>query len=122
MYKVQKMMEVSASHQLDLDYESPCRNLHGHNYFITVYARCKELDKHGMVIDFTHLKKAVHDRFDHRHLNPLMGGYNPTAENMAKLIADSLNNNRNEDEARGLYIYRVDVEETKNNIATWEED
>lgn len=121
MYKIQKTMEISASHQLELDYESPCRNLHGHNYYITVYARCNELDKHGMVIDFMHLKRAVHDRFDHRHLNPLMGN-NPTAENMAKSIADSLNNNRNEDEARGLYIYRVDVEETKNNIATWEED
>lgn len=122
MYKIQKTMEISASHQLDLDYESPCKNLHGHNYFVTVYARCDELDKHGMVIDFTKLKKYVHDRFDHRHLNPLLGGCNPTAEHMAKIIADSINNSHDVDDAKGLYVYRVDVEETKNNIATWEED
>ena len=121
MYKIQKTMEVSASHQLELDYESPCRNLHGHNYYITVYARCEELNKYGMVIDFAKLKKLVHDRFDHKHLNPLLG-CNPTAENMAKNIADSLNGNKDENDAKGLFVYRVDVEETKNNIATWEAD
>lgn len=121
MYRIQKTMEISASHQLDLDYESPCCNLHGHNYYVTIYARCKELDKNGMVIDFARLKKEVHDHFDHHHLNTLLKN-NPTAENMAKYIADTLNSRHDTQEAEGLLVYRVDVEETKNNIATWEVD
>ena len=122
MYKVQKTMEVSASHSLRLDYDSPCQRRHGHNYFVTVYVEAEELNDVGMVVDFTHIKKNVHDFMDHRDLNELFS-FNPTAENMAKWITDSLNAQRTvEDLGRKLKCYRVDIEETKNNIATWEED
>lgn len=122
MFKVQKTMEVAASHQLTLDYKSPCRNLHGHNYYITVYVQAKKLNKHGMVIDFTELKKCVHDYMDHKNLNDLFD-FNPTAENMAYWIAVHVDVSRTvEDIERGLHCYRVDIEETKNNIATWEDD
>ena len=33
MYYVKKTIEISASHQLRLDYESKCENLHSHDYF-----------------------------------------------------------------------------------------
>ena len=36
MFTVTKRLEVSASHQLKLDYPSKCQNLHGHNWIITV--------------------------------------------------------------------------------------
>ena len=122
MYKIQKTMEISASHQLNLDYDSPCKNLHGHNYIITVYLKAKELNHNGMIMDFAEIKRRVHDFFDHKHINDLVG-YNPTAENMAHHIAATLDVNRTvSDQERGLHCYRVDVEETKNNIATWEED
>lgn len=122
MFKIQKTMEISASHQLNLDYDSPCKNLHGHNYIITVYLKANSLNHNGMVIDFTEIKKRVHDFFDHKHINDLVQ-YNPTAENMAYQIATSLDVNRTvADQERGLHCYRVDVEETKNNIATWEDD
>ncbi|MBQ6659367.1 MAG: 6-carboxytetrahydropterin synthase, partial [Prevotella sp.] len=39
MYYVKKTMEISAAHQLQLDYESKCTNLHGHNWIITVYCK-----------------------------------------------------------------------------------
>ena len=39
MFTVTKRLEVSASHQLKLDYPSKCQNLHGHNWIITVHAR-----------------------------------------------------------------------------------
>ena len=57
MFTVTKRLEVSASHQLKLDYPSKCQNLHGHNWIITVHARSEELDHNGMVIDFTIIKE-----------------------------------------------------------------
>ncbi len=33
MYYVKKTIEVSASHQLKLSYESKCENFHGHNLY-----------------------------------------------------------------------------------------
>lgn len=112
MYYVKKKMEISAAHNLFLNYESKCKNLHGHNYIITVYCKRDELDDSGMVIDFTKIKEVVNE-FDHKYLNEIhpFNFLNPTAENMAKYICDSI-----------LYCYRVDVEETEGNIATYIED
>ena len=36
------------------------------------------------------LKKKIHGRLDHRHINDVLGDINPTAENMAKWIADEV--------------------------------
>ena len=61
MYEVKKRLEISAAHRLALGYESKCTNLHGHNWIIDVYLRSKELNEDGMVMDFTHIKKAVQE-------------------------------------------------------------
>lgn len=116
MYKVSKRMEISGSHQLNLDYESKCQNLHGHNWWVTVYVKAEYLDKNGMVIDFTHIKKSIHERLDHQHLNNVML-LNPTAENLAFWIAQEVNLIR-----QGASCYKVEVQESDGNIATWELD
>ena len=122
MFRVSKQMEISASHKLDLPYESPCCNLHGHNYYVTVYVRAERLNKAGMVIDFMTLKRLIHDKMDHKHLNDLFGA-NPTGEFMAGYIAGIIDADRTIDDIeRKVCCYRVDVEETRNNIATWEKD
>ena len=114
MYYLKKTMEVSASHFLHLPYDSKCKNLHGHNYIITVYCKSEYLNENGMVVDFTHIKEVV-DEFDHNHINTIlyfsMYKINPTAENMAKYILQHIEN-----------CYRVEVEETKGNIATYVEE
>ena len=112
MYTVSKRLEVSASHQLKLDYPSKCQNLHGHNWIIIVHCRSKELDLNGMVIDFTIIKEKIHGRLDHQHINDVMGDINSTAENMAKWIADEL----------GETCFKVEVQESEGNIATYERD
>ena len=114
MYKVSKKMEISGSHQLDLDYTSKCQQLHGHNWFVTVYVKSEELNVNGMVIDFTHIKKLIQDTLDHKHLNDVVD-FNPTAENLAKWIADEVNLVR-----AGAICYKVTVQESEGNIATWE--
>ena len=64
MYTVIKRMEISASHNLKLSYESKCENLHGHNWIITVYCQAEQLNEDGMVVDFTHIKEGEFYQFN----------------------------------------------------------
>ena len=83
MYFVRKTFEFSAAHRLDLDYESRCTQLHGHNWVVTVECASEQLDRNGMVVDFTHIKRRVIDMLDHKVLNDVLD-FNPTAENIAR--------------------------------------
>lgn len=69
MYYVTKRLEISAAHRLDLPYESKCRNLHGHNWIITIHCKARQLNAAGMVVDFTHIKQLVGGKLDHAVLN-----------------------------------------------------
>lgn len=108
MYYIKKRLEISASHSLNLNYESKCKNLHGHNWIITVYCKSEKLDDNGMVIDFTHIKEKIHDELDHQNLGSILF-FNPTAENIAKWVQENT-----------PYCYKVDVQETEGNVATYE--
>ena len=108
MYEVKKRLEISAAHRLVLDYDSKCTNLHGHNWIIDVYLKSDTLNENGMVMDFTHIKNKIVDKFDHKVINEVVD-FNPTAENMAKYICDELS----------PYCYRVDVQESENNTAIY---
>lgn len=128
MYRIQKTFEVALAHELNLPYISKCKKLHGHNLSITVYCQAEELNENGMVIDFTLIKSCVHDAIDHTSLSevrcpncdnlviessihgPDIGG-NPTAENLAFWIFTRIDK-----------CYRVDVQESDGNIATYIDD
>lgn len=47
----------------------------------------RELNQDGMVIDFTHVKKAVHGKMDHANLNEVFD-FNPTAENIGRWLVN----------------------------------
>lgn len=87
IYFISKKLEISAAHSLTLSYESKCSSLHGHNWQIELFFVGRELDQDGMVIDFTHVKKAVHDKMDHANLNEVFD-FNPTAENIGRWLVD----------------------------------
>lgn len=99
-----------ASHQLtdsDLLVTKACARLHGHTYAVKIKIRAKELNKAGMIIDFTSIKQAI-DILDHRHINDVFKEHRiesqPTAENIAIFIYDIVSK-------LGLDVRRVAVAE-----------
>ena len=108
MYKIQKRLEIAGSHCLGLSYDSKCNQIHGHNWIITVFCRTDELNENDMVADFANIKKQIHDKLDHQHLNDILP-FRTTAENIAKWIVDTVEN-----------CYRADVQESEGNIASYE--
>ena len=101
-------MEIAGAHKLSLSYESKCQDLHGHNWVVVVYCQSETLDENGMVIDFTHINRDVHDKLDHKFLNEVVD-FNPTAENIAKWVAEQI----------GPKCYKVEVQESEGNVAEW---
>ena len=123
MYKIVKRMEIAGSHCLNLPYESKCSNLHGHNWIIEVMCVTEKLTEYGMVIDFTELKKLVHDQLDHKNLSGVFD-FNTTAENMAYWIGEQINNylNNNPSYHISTECVKVSVQESEGNIAIWENE
>ncbi len=108
MFKIKKRLEISASHKLNLDYDSKCKNIHGHNWIFTIYCKSKELNKNGMVVDFTEIKEKIHKTLDHQNLNEILS-FNPTAENLAKWTVNQIQT-----------AYKCEVQESEGNTAIYE--
>lgn len=113
MFTIIKEIEISASHRLDLTYQSKCSNLHGHNWHVVVKCQSKELNENGMVYDFSHIKQIVMEQLDHQDISKkiIINGSikNPTAENIAYWISKQI----------GDTCLEVKVEESDGNIAIW---
>lgn len=97
MYELIIKGEFSAAHHLR-GYKGKCEKLHGHNYGVELYIRQNNLDKLGMAVDFTILKKSldlVMAEYDHKYLNELKDftKLNPTAENIAFMIHRKIKKN-----------------------------
>lgn len=109
MYYVSKKIEVAGAHHLQLNYESKCSNLHGHNWQIEVFCKAEKLNENGMVVDFAHISNEV-KKLDHKNLNEILS-FNPTAENIAKYLCDRIPN-----------CYKVSVQESIGNVAIYKKE
>lgn len=108
MYYLKKTIEIAGAHRLELDYPSKCTALHGHNWTITIHCKSKQLDSNGMIIDFSEIKRLIADPLDHKVLNDVLP-CNPTAENLARWCQERI-----------PFCYRVDVQESNGNMASYE--
>jgi 6-pyruvoyltetrahydropterin/6-carboxytetrahydropterin synthase len=119
MYDIKVKGSFSAAHNLR-NYKGKCEHLHGHNWAVEAVFRYDILDKAGMAIDFKLAKKLLKDvteKIDHSYLNKakVIKGINPTSENIAKFIYDSIaRKNKN--------IRSVSVWENENSCAIYAED
>lgn len=107
MFRVSREIDFCYGHRL-LDYQGKCQHLHGHNGKVCITIGTAGLDRQGMVMDFSEIKRVVSrwidEQLDHRMLLrrddpavPLLEqlgepvflmDVNPTVENIAKLIFD----------------------------------
>ena len=73
MYQIKKQLkQFSAAHRLLKGYQGKCRNLHGHNYAVSVTFVSDRLDQFDFVIDFDDVSRLcdrwVNDNWDHAAL------------------------------------------------------
>jgi len=140
--RITKVFSFEAGHAI-YGYDGKCKNIHGHSYklFVTVIGTPiadTSHAKHGMVIDFSDLKKIVSkdivDVFDHatvfnkntphlelaNHLksqghNVLLVDYQPTSEMMvldfARIIQKKLPEN--------VQLHALKLKETETSYAEW---
>jgi 6-pyruvoyltetrahydropterin/6-carboxytetrahydropterin synthase len=131
MFRVTREIHFCYGHRL-LDYDGKCRHLHGHNGTAVITLHGDQLDRRGMVVDFSDLKRVVggwiDSTLDHTMLlhkdDPVLTALqergervhvldvNPTAENIAKLIYDYA-------AGQGFPVVDVRLWETESCLATY---
>ena len=131
MFRVSREIDFCYGHRL-LHYEGKCRHLHGHNGRAVITIETESLDGQGMVIDFNEIKRRINgwidEHLDHRMIlhreDPIVPllekqgepmyllEVNPTAENIAKLIADIAR-------GQGVPVVEVRLWETPHCFATY---
>ena len=131
MYRVTREIRFCYGHRL-LNYDGKCRHLHGHNGRAVITLEAPQLDRLGMVMDFSQIKDVVSswidEALDHKMLlhkdDPVLPmlkqkgepvyvmDVNPTAENIAKLIYDFA-------AKQGFPVVEVQLWETDHCFATY---
>ncbi len=130
---IRQTFDFSAAHRLHVPQLSDeenratfgkCNNPsgHGHNYRLTVEARCP-IDDAGHVANVEQLDAVVNahvvERYDHKHLNldtPEFAELNPSVEHIAKVFYEQL---AEPIAALGLSLESVSVWETDKTVATY---
>ncbi|MBE0425567.1 MAG: 6-carboxytetrahydropterin synthase QueD [Nitrospirae bacterium] len=113
----------SAAHQLR-GYNGDCENLHGHNWKVQVHVLAERLNEIDIAIDFHELKELTEEvisQLDHGFLNEIFPftEKNPSSENIAKWIYDSLKKKINDG---NVHLSAVSVWESETASATYFEE
>ena len=120
MFELKVVTHFAAAHQLTM-VAKKCENLHGHNWKVEVYLAGDKLNDAGVVMDFGEIKRHLADikkSLDHRFLNDLecFQSGNPSSENIARFIAESMQEKITEP---GIRVSRVSAWESEDASATY---
>jgi 6-pyruvoyltetrahydropterin/6-carboxytetrahydropterin synthase len=122
MFELMVETTFSAAHQLK-GYMGKCERLHGHNWKVQVHVIAERLNEVDIAMDFHDLKvltDEVISPLDHSILNEIFPftEKNPSSENIAKWIYDSLKKKIDNDNIR---VSAVTVWESETSSATYYE-
>lgn len=139
--RLTKIFRFEAAHVLS-GYDGPCRNIHGHSYVLEVTIKGIPISepnhpKCGMVMDFSQLKKMIHeliiDPFDHGLMvhaasedanifrsaefpgKTILLPYQPTCENMVADFAEKISQALPD----GISLHMLRLHETSSSYADW---
>lgn len=123
MFELTVETSFSAAHQLR-GYKGRCERLHGHNWKVQVTVIAERLNEIDIAIDFNEIKRLTDEvvtPLDHSILNEIFPftEKNPSSENIAKWIYDSLKKKINSDT---IHLSAVTVWESDTSSATYYED
>jgi len=94
MFEISVHAEFAAAHALSIG--GMRESVHGHNWHVTVTVAGASLDADGLLCDFHTIEDSLKELtggFHNRDLNalpPFNAGLNPSAENVAKYLAEEL--------------------------------
>lgn len=123
MFELMVEATFSSAHQLR-GYKGKCEQLHGHNWKAQMHVIAERLNEIDIAIDFHELRAMLGEAvapLDHAFLNDLFPftEINPSSENLAKWIYDSLRKKMN---SKGVMLSAVTVWESESASATYYED
>lgn len=139
MYYLKTEQSFDSAHFLK-DYNGKCQNLHGHRWRVVAEIKGEQLEEdsqtRGMLMDFGEMKDVLQqlcDSMDHcliyekntlkettleafaeEQFRVMEVDFRPTAENFARFFYEELGK-------KGFAVHRVEVYETVNNCAAYEE-
>jgi 6-pyruvoyltetrahydropterin/6-carboxytetrahydropterin synthase len=121
MYRLMIETTFASAHQLR-GYRGKCENLHGHNWKVQVFVDAERLNEIDIAIDFHDLKRITNEivsQLDHKLLNEIFPftEKNPSSENIAKWLFDSLRDNLKGYE--NIKIHAVTIWESETASATY---
>lgn len=123
MYELSIETGFASAHQLR-GYKGKCEKLHGHNWKVQVSVTSERLNEMDLVMDFHDLKRIANEvvsPLDHAFLNDVFPftEKNPSSENIAKWIFESMKKKINDDNIR---VSAVTVWESDTASASYYED
>jgi 6-pyruvoyltetrahydropterin/6-carboxytetrahydropterin synthase len=127
VYQIEVQAEFSAAHALVI--AGKREPVHGHNWHITATVRGGALDGDGLLVDFHLVERTLREiaaAFHNGDLNEHVpfrseggAGVNPSAENVARHIADELSGRLTGRLPRGAQIVSVRLTEAPGCAATY---
>lgn len=122
MFELMVEVTFAAAHQLR-GYMGKCEHLHGHNWKVQVHVTAEKLNEIDIALDFNELRRLTNETtapLDHTFLNEIFPftEKNPSSENIAKWIYDSLKKKIN---TENVQLTAVTVWESESASATFYE-